>query len=877
MQVLSRLVNLWRNLFYKDRLETDLTNELRAYLELLVEEKTKAGIEPGIARREAAMELGGMEQVKEQVRDARAGSALEGMLQDFRHTVRSMKMSPGSTALAVLMLTLGIGATTLIFSVFYSVLLRPLPFSQPERLVRIWETRLQKGWQRASFTEANFWDVRARNKTFEDMAAFSAADWNMTGYGEPEHVDVGRVSAEFFRVLGVDPVRGRAFLPDEDQPSHENHVVLLQNKFWRTRFNADTGIVGRTIRLDGRPYTVIGVLPPGEPWLNDASVFVPLVYDLNASRHSFGLSVVGRLRKQVSLRMAATDLQRVCRRLAEQYPNDDAGMDVLMAPAAQWGADAKLRRALHVLLGAVGFLLLIACVNLANLLLAKSAARAREMTVRAALGASRARIVRLVLTESILLSLIGGIFGLVLAVIGLDAIKAANLTGIPRINDVSLNGWVLAFTFVAACSTGVISGLIPAVQTGGRNLATALRDGDRSQAGSWVQTRLRGLLVTAEVALSLMLLVGAGLLIRSFGQLVHVERGFQSGNRLLLSVNLPSSYQDKRVTLTVNRFLASTRSLPNVIDAAAVNTRPITGWDPGMGIVAAGTSQAASATVPWASWRFVSSDYFRTMGVPLLKGKVFSQQDEFGKPWRVVVSQALADTLWPGQNAVGRQAVLWKGQSNHIAEVIGVVANMRERGLESNPTPLVFLPYNGTGSSPVEFVVHTRAAPLSIVSAIRSRLSEIDPGLPLSNVGTLDEVVRESLGPKRFNVSLLSIFAGMALLLAMAGIYGVLAYSVARRTPEIALRVVLGASRRRIMSLIVGQGMRPILSGIVVGLAAAFVLSRFLVSMLFDVTPADPVTYAGVALLVAATATVSCLLPALRASRTDPTTALRQE
>jgi putative ABC transport system permease protein len=530
-----------------------------------------------------------------------------------------------------------------------------------------------------------------------------------------------------------------------------------------------------------------------------------------------------------------------------------------------------------VLLGAVGFLLLIACVNLANLLLAKSTARAREMTVRAALGASRARIVRLILTESVLLSLMGGTLGLLLAVAGLDAIKAANLTGIPRIDEVSLNGWVLAFTFVTACSTGVVSGLIPAMQTGGRNLATALRDGDRSQTGSRMQTRLRGLLVTAEVALSLMLLVGAGLLIRSFGQLVHVQRGFQSENRLLLSMNLPSAYQDKRVTLTVNRFLAGIGSLPNVIDAAAVNSRPITGWDPGMGIVAVGTSQAASGTVPWASWRFVSAGYFRTMGVPLLKGKVFSEQDEFGKPWRIVISQALADTLWPGQSAVGRQAVLWKGQSNHVAEVIGVVANMRERGLDSNPVPLVFLPYNGTGSSPGEFVVHTKVDPLSIVSAVRSRLSEIDPSLPLSNIKTLDEVVAESLGPKRFNMSLLVIFAGMALVLAMAGIYGVLAYSVARRTPEIALRVVLGATRKRIVRLIVGQGMRPILFGIAIGLAAAFALSRFLVSMLFDVTPADPITYAAVALLVAATATGSCLLPALRASRTDPASALRQE
>jgi predicted permease len=877
LPIFTGLLSLWRNLFHKQRVEKDLTDELHCYLESRIEEKIKAGIDPVMARREASMELGGMEQVKEQVREVKRGNALEGLRQDVRHTVRGMRINLGSTVLAILMLTLGIGATTLIFSVFYSVILRPLPYGEPERLVQIWETRLQKGWQRASFTEANFWDIRAYNKSFEEIAGYTGADWNMTGYGEPEHVDVARVSAGFLRVLRVNPVLGRDFLPDEDQPAHQNQVVLLQNKFWRTRFGADAHIIGRTLRLDGRPYTVIGILPRGEPWLNGASVFVPLVFKPNANRGSFELSIVGRLAKQVSAQMAATDLQRVCQRLAEQYPEDDAGMGVTMAPAAVWGADAKLRRALNVLLSAVGCLLLIACVNLANLLLAKSTARAREMTIRSALGASRGRIIRLILTESVLLSLIGGSLGLLLAVAGLDAIKAANLTGIPRINEVNLNGWVLAFAVFTACGTGVLSGLLPALQTGGHNVATALRDGDRSQLGSRVQMRLRSLLVTMEVALSLMLLVGAGLFIRSFSRLLQVERGFQSENRLVFSVNLPSSYDEQRVTLTTNRFLASMRSLPHVISAAAANTRPITGWDPGMGIVANGTAQAASTNIPWASWRFVSSDYFQAMGVPLLKGRVFSEQEVIGKPWRVVISQGLADLLWPGQDAIGRQAVLWKGQNNNLAEVIGVATNMRERGLDSDPTRLVFMPYNGSGFSPIEFVVHTAADPLSIVAAVRSRLAEIDPGLPLSNVRTLDYVVSESLGPKRLNMSLLAIFGGIALILAMTGIYGVLGYSIARRTPEIGLRVVLGATRSSIVGMVIGQGMRPILLGMTIGLAAAFALSRFLVTLLFEVTPADPITYAGVAFLVASTAVFSCLIPALRASRIEPASALRQE
>jgi putative ABC transport system permease protein len=881
MPILSPFVSLWKTLVHKGRLEKDLHDELGAYFELSIEEKIRAGVEPGSARREAAIELGGMEQVKEQVREVMVGSALGGVLQDIRHAIRSMKTNPGSTVLAMLMLTLGIGATTLIFSVFYAVLLQPLPFPQPDRLVQIWETRLQKGWQHASVTEANFWDLRAHNKTFEEMGAFVAGDLNMTGNGEPEHVDVGRVSAGFFRLLGVNPVMGRGFFPDEDQPSRQNQVVLLENKFWKTQFGADPHIVGRTLRLDGRPYVVVGVLPSGEPWLNDASVFLPLVQRTNTDRGAFELSVVGRLRPHVSARMAAADLQTVCRWLAEQYPHQDGGMGVTMTSAARWGADQKITSALRVLLAAVAVLLLIACVNLANLLLAKATARGREMTIRAVLGASRGRILRLVMIESVLLGLIGGGLGLVFTGAGLSAIKAANLADIPRIGDVQLNVWVLLFTLAIACSTGLLSGLVPALQLRYSDMAIALRDGDRSQMGSRSQMRLRSLLVMLEVALSLMLLVGAGLLIRSFSELLHTGRGFQSENRLLFAVNLPSAYDADRASLITNRLLASVGSLPQVISAAASNTRPITGWDPGMGIVAAGTSEAASqasaANVPWASWRLVSSSYFKTMGTPLLKGKAFSERDKFGRPGRVVINERLAEMLWPGQNPVGRQAVLWKGQSNHVTEIIGIVADMRERRLDSNPIPIVYIPGNGSGYSPVEFVVHTRVDPLSIVPLLRKRLSEIDPGLPISNVKTFDEVISDSLGPKRLNMAALAVFAATALLLAMAGIYGVLAYSVTRRIPEIGLRVVLGATRRSIVGLIVKQGMPPILLGIVIGLAAALALSRFLETLLFGITPADPVTYIAAALLVACTAMVSCCVPAIRAARTDPASALRQE
>lgn len=869
------LASLWRNLLQRPRVENDLSEEIRAHLDLLIHEKTAAGMDPEQARREALLELGGAEQVKEQVREIRSGFAIESLVQDIRQAFRRMKATPGSTAIAVLMLALGIGATTFIFSVFYSVLLRPLPFSRPDRLVQIWETRLQKGWKLASFTDANFWDIRRHNRSFEDMGAFDEADWNMTDDGEPEHLEVGRVSSSFFRTLGVSPVVGRIFSRDEDQPGHQNGVVLLQNRFWRRRFHADPGIVGKTLRLDGRPYAVIGVLPAGEPWLNAADVFVPLVYSPQANRGSFEESVVGRLKDGVSIQAATDDLQATCNWLGEQYAVDK-GMGVTLAPATRWVASEKLRLALCVLLGAVGFLLLIACVNLANLLIAKASAQARELTLRAALGATRGRIIRMVVTESLLLGLAGAALGLLLANSGLGLLKSFFPESIPRIEQASLNGWVLGFTLVIALGTGIASGLIPALQAASTNVASALREGDRSQTASRSQFRLRNGLVMLEVALSLVLLVGAGLLIRSFGELLGVDSGFQTENRLVFQVNLPSEYERDKVTDLMRRYLATVDSLPQVIAVAAVNVAPVTGGDPGMGIGSEGGAQTGSA-VPWASWRFVSPRYFETMGIPLLQGRTFTDGEQKGKPWRVVISKKLAELLWPGENALGRTAILWKGQGNERAEVIGIARDIHERGLDSDSALIVYIPYYGALWNPVEVVVHTKGSPMAITSALRSRLAAIDPSLPISDVRTMDHVVAASLSPQKLNLALLALFAGFALLLALTGIYGVLAFSVSKRTAEIGVRLALGAHPREIVQLIVAQGMRPILLGICVGLAGVLALSRFLAGLLFQVKPADPITYICVALLIAAAALLSCLVPAYRASRVDLGVALRRE
>jgi putative ABC transport system permease protein len=797
-------------------------------------------------------------------------------LLDFRQAIRNMRKNLGSTLLAVLMLAVGIGATSAIFSVFYSVLIEPLPFPEPSRLVTLWESRVKQQWNQASFTEANFWDIQECNRTFEGIASFHSFTANLIGSGDPEQVAGGLISAGFFHVLGIHPVAGRDFLPEEDQPGHDNNVALLRNKFWKTHFNGDPQIIGKKIRLNSTSFQIVGVLPPGEPWLDAADVFVPFVHRANPNRGSFEFSVIGRLAKGVSFQTAQADLNTIAKSLAEEYPKDDDGMGVTLNTSKEWLADGDLRTKLWVLMSAVAFLLLIACVNLANLLLAKATGRTREIAVRAALGASRGRIVRMVLTESLVLGLTGAIFGIVLAALAVAAIKAADPGGIPRIAELGINLWVLAFTLLAAILTGVLSGLVPALQAPYKNIVAGLREGERSQAGSRAQKRVRAVLVGAEVALSLMLLVGAGLLIRSFDRMLRVDRGFQSENRLLVAINIPGSYKERADDVT-NRFLDRVSAAPGVQSVASMNSRPIVGWDPGMGIVSSEKPDGDNGKFPWAGWRIVSGDYFRTMGIPMLKGRTFNQHDQMGKPWRVIISKRLADTLWPGEDPVGHQALLWKGQSNFPAEVIGVVGNQRERGLEADPTLTVYLPSYGSQPGSVDFAIHTAGNPTALTPSLRSMLKEIDPNLPLYDVQTMDEIVSRSMAPRRFNMFLLSIFAAVALLLALVGVYGVLAYSVGQRTAEIGLRVALGATPRSVLALIIGQGMRPIVVGIAIGMAGAVGLSHFVSSLLFNVKPVDPLTYGAVALLVAIAALLSCYVPALRALRVDPVAALRQE
>ena len=801
------------------------------------------------------------------------------MLADLRYGARGMARNPAFTAIAVLTLALGVGANAAIFSVVRSVLLRPLPFPEPDRLVQVWESRRDRGWDRSSFTHANFWDVRDMNRSFSSMGAITWGSITMAGRESPERLDAAFVTSGFFRALGVTPVAGRAFADGEDQSGADPRIVVLGHRLWTTQFASDPAVVGRVITLGGAAFRVIGVLPAGTPWLDAADLFMPLRRGPNEDRDSFELTAIGRLAPGVTLEAAKQDLSRIAGQLAGQYP-EAKGMGIRIDPSEGWVASDSLRRALWVLMSAVAFLLLIACVNLANMLLARSTGRIRERAMRAALGATRGRVVQTAIAESLLLGLAGAAAGLGVAFGIVRLIRAFDPGDIPRLALVSVDGEVLFLTLGAAILTSVLTALGPALRTPYHDIVAALREGERSVAGNRRAIGVRGALVSIEVALSLVLLVGSGLLIRSFAAILHVDRGFQTDNRVLFDISLPNARNDAdvaRLNATRAQLKARIEALPQVKGVAAVSLGLLRGTGTGMGFAAQDKPAPPRDAVPWAGWRMITRDYFKTLGVPILAGRDFTAEDVVGKPWRVIISRSVAERLWPNESAVGRRIILWKGQNEEHAEVIGVAGDMRDWDLADAPSLSVYMPYNGGSMTPAHFVVHTSAAPTAIVPAVRAILAELAPTTPISDVRTLDDVVGESVAARRFTMLLLAALAAVALLLALGGVYGVLSYSVSRRRSEIGMRMALGASRSSVLKLIVTQGMRPVVLGLALGLMGAVALSRYMASLLFGVTRLDVPTYLGVALLLAGAAVLACYFPARDAMRVDVLTALREE
>ncbi|HJQ70796.1 MAG TPA: ABC transporter permease [Blastocatellia bacterium] len=885
MRVAASLASLWRNLFRKNRVERDLDEEVEAYLDLLTEAKVKEGLGPEAARRAAFIELGGVEQVKERVRDVRMGHHLETLWQDLSFGVRTLIKKPGFTAVALLTLALGIGANTAIFSLVNTVLLKPLPYKEPDRLVMLWESNPQKDFDIMPVAPANYVDWRDQSTVFEDIATSRDATYTLTGRGEPEALLGYRFSENLFRVLGAEPMTGRTFTAEEAQPGH-NRVAVISHRLWQRLFTGDQSALGQEMTLNGQSYTVIGVMPPSfeHPSRNN-DVWTPLVMSpdvMNLRRANF-LRLVARLKPGVTIEQAKSELNAIAARLAEQYPQTNSG----------WGANiisfrdsrvGDIRPALLILLGAVGFVLLIACANVANLLLARAASRQKEIAIRTALGASRGRLIRQFLTESLVLSVAGGGLGLLMAFWGANALVAifprniANLN-IPLVEEIPIDARVLAFTLGVSILTGLLFGLVPALQSSKPDLNEMLKEGGRGSTKGRGSRRTRSLLVATEIALSLVLLIGAGLLMKSFIRLQSSDLGFDTEGILSLRVQLPA-YKYPEPTQRRSFFSqldARLKSLPQVESAGGVMFLPLSGWQAGTPFNIDGRAPAAPGEEPEADFQVATTDYFRTMGIGLIGGRYFTDQDRENAQPVAIIDKALADRHWPGEDAVGRLLILEEGDQQVKRQIVGVVEHVKHLGLEEKSNQTIYLPLMQSSVSVMCFTIKSRGGMESLAAAARNEAYALDKDQPVTHVMSMEKLASETLAPRRVSLLLIVCFAGVALLLAALGIYGVISYSVSQRTQEIGVRLALGAQTRDVLKLVIGQGMRLTLAGLAVGLIAAFALTRLIESLLVGVSATDPVTFAVISAALAGVALLACWVPARRAARVDPVVALRYE
>ncbi len=804
---------------------------------------------------------------------------MDTFLHDVRYGARTLWRSPGFTAVAVLALALGIGANSAIFSFVNATLIRNLPFSDPDRLVVLWEVSSNGEVNEASALD--YLDWRAQAESVEDMAAWVSWGRTLTGGSEPEQIDVVRASPSLFSVLGVEPRLGRAFTADEDVEGR-NTVVILSHWFWQRRFGGDPAIVGRTVTLDGATHTVIGVMPASFRFPDEDAIamWMPLTYLSHERRFRRVrmFNVIGRLASGTSIDEARAELQTISARLADQHPESNTGWSAELAPARAIliGPNPLLL----ILLGAVGFVLLIACANVASLLLARAADRSKEIAIRTALGAGRIRLVRQMLAESVLLALLGAAVGLVLAVWSIDMISALDPGHFPRWNAFDMDVNVLVFTGAICVLTALLAGLVPALQASSPDLSQSLKEGSGRATSGSRSLRVRSVIVVMEVALSLVLLVGAGLLINTFYQLNRVRPGFNPQNLLVAWLDLPETRypDDEEIVRFFEDVLLEVRAISGVQSAAFVTTLPMSpvGSDYDLEVSIEGVPGPETGAQN-GDFRVVSDDYFRTLGVPLLMGRSFDSRDEPEAIPVVIVNETFVRRFLSDVDPVGKVVILGDDGDWRV-QIVGVVGDVKHRGLDAAPRPEMFVPqtqiyaHNG-----MNLVVRTQGDPLSYVDAVKRRVYAIDADQPVAEIATMGQLLDDSVARKRFNMLLLGSLAAIGLILASTGIYSVIAYSVARRTQEIGIRMAIGARANDVLALMVFQGMRLAAIGLVVGLAGAFVLTRLLNSLLFGVTATDPATFALVSALLMIVALGASYVPARRATRVDPITALRSE
>jgi putative ABC transport system permease protein len=801
-------------------------------------------------------------------------AVLEQLFKDVRYGLRMLRRRPGFTAVAVLTLALGIGANSAIFSVVNAVLLRPLPYPEPEQLVSVYESLPQGGT--GSVSVPNLIDWRAQSDVFTGIAAYQYGDFNLQEEQQPVRAVGVYVTPNFFDVLGVTPEAGRAFLEGEDAAGRER-VVVLSDKLWRRAYGADAGLVGRDIFIGGEKYTVAGVMPPSMQFPSpSAELWVPLVFSdsQRAARGQHAFNTVARLKPGVSLEQAQAQMSTIGRILEQQYPAQQEGRGVTLS-LVQEEAVQYVRPALLILLGAVGFVLLIACTNVANLLLARAASRRKEVAIRSALGAARWRLVRQFLTESVLLALLGGAAGLVVASWTVRALSALAAGYLARAGDVGLDWRVVAFTTALSVLTGVAAGLAPALHVSRADVQETLKESGNagsSARGTW----LRSGLAVAEVASALVLLVGAGLLVKSFLRLQQVESGVRPENVLTMRVSLPAARYDtaQKAGLFYREVLGRVSALPGVEEAGVINMLPLQRYGSNGEIQVEGRDPLPPGRIPLTEYRRASTGYFKALGIPLLAGRLFDASDERDTSRNIVVSQSLARTFFPEGDAVGKRI---KTGGPDWWTIVGVVGDVRQAGLAQPSRPELFFPYTANRDDGMTLVVKGANDPADLTAAVRGEVQSVDPNQPVYNVRTMQEVIDLSISNSRLNMTLLGAFAALATLLAVVGIYSVMSYLVTQSTREIGIRVALGASRANILRLVVGQGLVLTLTGVGVGALAAFGLTRLMSSLLYGVEGTDPATYALVSALLLLVALAACYVPARRATKVDPMVALRYE
>ena len=804
---------------------------------------------------------------------------MNAILNDLRHGVRLLLRSPGFSFVAVATLAIGIGANTAIFSVVNTLLIQRLPYTDADRLVIVWEHNLPRDRKNNVVSPGNFMHWREMNRVFEDIAAVGMTfNLTLTGHGEPVEIPFQYVSAAFFPIVGVQPQAGRWFTNEEDRPGTRS--VIISDRLWRTRLDSDPGILDRALTVQGQSYSVVGIMPPGFSFLDKTvDMWVPVGFPADArTPRGRWIMTVARLKPGVSVQQAQQDMGRVAAELTAKFPDFNTGWTARVVPVREQ-LTGDVRPALFVMLGAVGFVLLIACANVANLLLARATSRQRELAVRAALGADRGRLIRQLMAESLILAVSGGVAGLALAWWGLQVLRAFVAEQIPiqRLEMVGVDRYVLAFTLVASVLSGLLFGLVPALTAAGSRLNDSLKEGGRTGSGARGK-RARSAFVVVEIALALVLLVGAGLLVRSFVRLMDVDAGFETARTVTMRLSLPGARyrEDARAIQFYQQLFESIDRLPGVQASGGVSFLPLAKLGSATGYTVVGQPLPPMGQEPVADVRVITNQYFKSMGIPLVRGRLFDERSSGDAQNKVIVNEALVRRHWPGEDPIGKRIkISWSDDRED--EIVGVVGNVRHSGLDAEARSTTYWPYARNPYAAMTVTVRTTGDAASVVSAIRGFVRDRDPDLAVADIKTMDQVVSRSVAQRRLMMVMLGIFAAAALLLSAVGIYGVIAYGVTQRTQEIGIRLALGAQRADVLKMIVGQAAWLSVVGIAFGAAGALLLTRLMTDLLFQVKPFDPVTFAAVACGLVLVALLAGYVPGRRATRVDPVVALRAE